>query len=192
MIGGTLAVVPASRLGRVALDRRPTAERAAQAAVPVHYTIMMTLGSALIESVKSARVSPRWIIPLPPEVGMVLSAASGVIVALTVVSLALRGLGAPFAIFVSRRLAAGGMYAWTRNPMVLSLLVFLISFGLWTRSGMFAVWVVGLATPVMIYYLKTFEERELEIRFGDSYREYKARTPMLWPRKPRKEPQLPR
>jgi protein-S-isoprenylcysteine O-methyltransferase Ste14 len=30
-----------------------------------------------------------------------------------------------------------------------------------------------------------YEERELEIRFGQSYREYKARTSFLWPRKPR-------
>ena len=28
-------------------------------------------------------------------------------------------------------------------------------------------------------------ERELEIRFGKAYLEYKARTPLLWPRRPR-------
>jgi protein-S-isoprenylcysteine O-methyltransferase Ste14 len=30
-----------------------------------------------------------------------------------------------------------------------------------------------------------YEERELELRFGASYLEYKSRTPMLFPRKPR-------
>jgi len=36
-----------------------------------------------------------------------------------------------------------------------------------------------------VVFLKAFEERELEIRFGASYLEYKARTPMLWPRRPK-------
>jgi protein-S-isoprenylcysteine O-methyltransferase Ste14 len=104
---------------------------------------------------------------------------------MTVVNLALRGLGAPFAIALSRRLASDWMYAWTRNPMVLSLLAFLLSTGLWLRSLWFILWVLALPTPVMLAFLKWFEERELEIRFGQSYRDYSARTPMLWPRRPR-------
>ncbi len=165
-VGGPLAMVPVSHLGCRALDARPTHRTASWAAVPVHYAIMMALGSALIESVKSARASPHWIIPLPPEVGMVLSIVAGAAVALTVAGLASRRFGAPFAIYLSRHLNASRMYAWTRNPIILSLLVFWVCFGLWTRSGMFVVWVVGLVAPATVYFLKIFEERESEIRLG--------------------------
>jgi protein-S-isoprenylcysteine O-methyltransferase Ste14 len=76
------------------------------------------------------------------------------------------------------------MYAWTRNPMVLSALTFLIALGLWLRSTLFLLWVLGLLMPAELLFLKVYEERELEIRFGASYLAYKAKTPMLWPRKP--------
>ena len=104
---------------------------------------------------------------------------------LTVANLALRGLGAPFDIVLSRRLATDWMYTWTRNPMVLATLACLLSVGLWLQSGLFVAWVLILVTPAWVVYLKLYEERELEIRFGQSYREYKARTSFLWPRKPR-------
>jgi protein-S-isoprenylcysteine O-methyltransferase Ste14 len=184
-VGGVLLVFPASRIARSILDAGATLQRAQRVTPFLHYFIMIALGSAVIESVKMARASPRWIIPLPPGLGWGLTVATGIVVALTVGSLALRGLGTPFAIYLSRRLAASGMYAWTRNPMVLSLLAFFVSFGLWTRSGLFVAWTIGLFLPAMVYYLKTYEERELEIRFGQGYLAYKVHTPLLWPRKPR-------
>ena len=42
---------------------------------------------------------------------------SGLVCLLTVVNLALKGLGAPFFIQLSRRLSTDWMYAWSRNPM---------------------------------------------------------------------------
>jgi protein-S-isoprenylcysteine O-methyltransferase Ste14 len=69
--------------------------------------------------------------------------------------------------------------------MVLAALVFLIGLGLWLRSTLFVLWVVGLITPAILVFLKVYEERELEIRFGASYLEYRVKTPMLWPRKPK-------
>ena len=36
--------------------------------------------------------------------------------------------------------------------------------------------------PAHIFYLKFFEERELELRFGESYMDYKQRVPFLIPR----------
>jgi protein-S-isoprenylcysteine O-methyltransferase Ste14 len=185
IVGGPLLVLPVARLGRLMLDARATVERAAWVAAPIHYAVMIPLGAALIEAFKRGQVSPGWRIPLPAELGGALMSATGLVVLMTVVNLALRGLGAPFAIALSRRLASDWMYAWTRNPMVLSLLAFLLSTGLWLRSLWFILWVLALPTPVMLAFLKWFEERELEIRFGQSYRDYSARTPMLWPRRPR-------
>jgi protein-S-isoprenylcysteine O-methyltransferase Ste14 len=36
--------------------------------------------------------------------------------------------------------------------------------------------------PGWIFFVKRYEERELEIRFGEFYVDYRARTPFLWPR----------
>jgi protein-S-isoprenylcysteine O-methyltransferase Ste14 len=103
-------------------------------------------------------------------------------------NLALQGLGAPWAIALSRRVATGGVYRWTRNPMVLSALVGLVGLGIWLQSPLFLAWTLLVFLPCAIVFLKYFEERELEIRLGAPYLEYRARTPMLWPRRPLKQP----
>jgi hypothetical protein len=69
--------------------------------------------------------------------------------------------------------------------MVIAFLAFLVALGLWFQSGWFVLWVLLLVTPALLFFVKVFEERELEIRFGETYREYKAQTPMLIPRRPK-------
>ena len=110
---------------------------------------------------------------------------TGTATLLTVVVLAWKGLGAPFAIALSMRLAADGLYAWTRNPMVLGTLACLLSMGIWFQSALFVLWVLVLVTPAWLVFVRVYEERELEIRFGAPYLEYRDRTPMLIPRRPR-------
>jgi protein-S-isoprenylcysteine O-methyltransferase Ste14 len=104
---------------------------------------------------------------------------------LTVINLALKGLGAPFFIALTQKLAADWLYAWTRNPMLLAALAFFLSMGIWFQSMLFVLWVLILLAPALLVFVKVYEERELEIRFGASYREYKSRTPMLLPRRPK-------
>jgi protein-S-isoprenylcysteine O-methyltransferase Ste14 len=122
---------------------------------------------------------------VPTEIGLLLTIVTGAAVFLTVANLALKGFGAPFFIVLSRKLAADWMYAWTRNPMVLALLAFLLSLGIWFQSVLFVLWALILFSPALLFFVKVYEERELELRFGASYLEYKSRTPMLFPRKPR-------
>jgi len=185
IVGGVLGVFPASWIGRMILDAHPTIDRTAWVTTIVHYALMILFGAAIIEAIQVGQVWPGWVIPLPAELGLALMVVTGPVVLLTVVNLALQGFGAPFAIALSQRLAMNWLYAWTRNPMVLSFLAFLIAVGLWLRSALFVLWVVVLVMPAWLMFLKVYEERELEIRFGASYLEYKAKTPMLWPRKPK-------
>jgi protein-S-isoprenylcysteine O-methyltransferase Ste14 len=77
------------------------------------------------------------------------------------------------------------LYAWTRNPMVLATLAFFLSLGIWFQSALFVLWVLILVTPALLFVVKIFEERELELRFGASYLEYKSKAPLLFPRRPR-------
>lgn len=101
-----------------------------------------------------------------------------------VANLALKGLGALFFIVLSEKLAVEWMYAWTRNPMVLAGLALLVSTGIWFQSVLFVLWALLLFAPALLFFIKVYEERELEFRFGASYLEYKSRTPVLFPRKP--------
>ena len=89
-------------------------------------------------------------------------------------NLALRGFGAPFGIALSRRLAIDWLYAWTRNPMVLATLAFLAGPG--TLVPIRVLRSVGAAPGKSRVALlrEVFEERELEIRFGEPYRQYRA------------------
>ena len=84
----------------------------------------------------------------------------------------------------TRLVAVEWFYAWTRNPMVLAGTAGLLGLGLYLRSGLFLLFVALIFVPIVIAFLTLFEERELEIRFGQEYLDYKARTPGFIPRRP--------
>lgn len=151
----------------------------------VHYSVVILAGTAVVRAIKTHQDWSGWSLPVPTEIGFVLVIITGSAALLTVINLALKGLGAPFAIVLSRKLAADWLYAWTRNPMVLATLVFGLSLGIWFQSVLFVLWVLILLAPALLFIVKVYEERELEIRFGAPYLEYKSKTPMLFPRKPK-------
>jgi protein-S-isoprenylcysteine O-methyltransferase Ste14 len=185
IIGSVLLIFPIVWLGRVILDKEPTMSRAVWITTFVHYVVGILFGTAIIQAITTHQDWTGWVIPMPTGIGLALVIITGAAVLLTVVNLALKGLGAPFAIALSKKLAVDWMYAWTRNPMVLAALALLLSLGIWFQSALFVLWVLILFTPALLVFVKVYEERELEIRFGASYLEYKSRTPMLFPRKPR-------
>jgi protein-S-isoprenylcysteine O-methyltransferase Ste14 len=152
----------------------------------VHVGLGFTFGVPIVRVLTTHQDWSGWVLPVPSGIGLALVILTGAVFLLTVVNLALKGLGAPFFIALSRKLAADWLYAWTRNPMVLAGLSFFLSLGIWFQSGLFVLWVLMLFAPALIFFVKVYEERELEFRFGASYLEYKSKTPMLWPRRPRR------
>jgi protein-S-isoprenylcysteine O-methyltransferase Ste14 len=185
LVGGMLLVFPIVWLGRKILDRQPTTGRAVWITTFIQFAVGNLFAVAIIQAVTTQQEWSDWILPIPTEVGLWLSMITGAACLLVVANLALKGLGAPFFIALSRKLAVDWAYAWTRNPMVLAALAFLVSLGIWYQSTLFVLWVLILFTPALLAFVKVYEERELEIRFGASYLEYKSRTPMFFPRKPR-------
>ncbi len=181
IVGGMVLVVPVVLLARRLLDRDPSPGRTATITFFLHWLLMILLGAAIIEAIWTGRNWRGWTLPVSPRIGLVLLWITGIAALLTVLNLAVRGLGAPFAIALSRRLATDWLYRRTRNPMVLATLAFLAAYGLYIQSALFLAWVLLLATPAWLVFLKVYEERELELRFGASYLAYKARTPMLIP-----------
>jgi protein-S-isoprenylcysteine O-methyltransferase Ste14 len=185
IVGGVLLVFPVVWLGRKRLERNQATSRAAWITTFVHFAVMVLFGAATIRAVTTHQDWSGWILPVPVEIGLLLVIITGAACLLAVVNLALKGFGAPFFIALSRKLAADWLYAWTRNPMVLSTLAWLLSLGIWFQSALFVLWVLILVVPALLFVVRVYEERELEIRFGASYLEYKSRTPMLFPRQPR-------
>jgi protein-S-isoprenylcysteine O-methyltransferase Ste14 len=185
IVGTLLLFFPTVWVGRKLLDIKPTTGRVAWVTTAVHAILMVLLGIAIIKAIQTGHTWRGVIIPVPRSVATILVYVTGAVGVLTVVNLALKGLGAPFAIALSRRLATDWLYSRTRNPMTLAALAWLVAVGLWLQSAFFLVWVLVLVAPALILFLKVYEERELEIRFGEAYRAYKARTPFLWPRGPR-------
>jgi protein-S-isoprenylcysteine O-methyltransferase Ste14 len=69
-----------------------------------------------------------------------------------------------------RALVAAGIHAWSRNPIYVGM--FLIYAGIGIAAG--SPWV--LVVIILRYVVVAREEAYLERRFGDSYRDYKARV----------------
>jgi protein-S-isoprenylcysteine O-methyltransferase Ste14 len=187
-VGGVLAIILVVVIGRRSLDRQPTIEWADLVTTILHYLVAISFGFAVIAATKFGLSSPTWLIPIPSWLGLGLMAIGGLFLITVILNLAIKGLGAPFAVSLTRLVATEWMYAWTRNPMVLSGLAFLLGLGLWLQSTLYLVWLIIVVCPAFFLFLKVYEERELEIRFGDSYLEYKSNTPMLIPRKPEDKP----
>lgn len=184
IVGAVLLVFPVVWLGRILLDKDPAPQNAAWMTTLMHALVMVLFGAAFIRAFSTYETWRGWVIPVPVALGLALVIITGAAAALSVLNLALRGLGAPFAIALSRRLAIDWLYAWTRNPMVLATLALLVALGLWFQSGLFVLWALLLVAPALLFFVRIFEERELEIRFGEPYLQYKAATPMLLPRRP--------
>jgi protein-S-isoprenylcysteine O-methyltransferase Ste14 len=94
----------------------------------------------------------------------------------------IRAKGTPVPVSPPPKLVDTGPYAYTRNPMLSG--VFLVLFGIGVMAGSLSL--VFVFAPIFvgcsILEFKFIEEPELEKRLGDTYREYKRRTPMLIPK----------
>ncbi len=185
IVGGVLLTFPVAWFGRQILDRHPTMSRAVWITTFVHLALGLTFGVPIVRAITTYPAWPGRVLPVPPGIGLALVMLTGAAFLLVVVNLALKGFGAPFFITLSQKLAVDWLYAWTRNPMVLAGLAFFLSLGIWFQSMLFVLWVLILFAPALLFFVKVYEERELEIRFGASYLEYKSKTPMLFPGKPR-------
>ncbi len=185
IVGGILLVFPVVWLGRRLLDRNHSASATAWITAFVHSGVGLLLGVAAMRAILTHDNWPGAVLPVPVEIGLALVLVTGAATFLCVANLALKGLGAPFFIALSRKLATDWLYAWTRNPMVLAALALLVSVGIWFQSALFVLWALILFSPALLFFVKVYEERELEMRFGASYLAYKSRTPMLFPRRPK-------
>jgi protein-S-isoprenylcysteine O-methyltransferase Ste14 len=96
--------------------------------------------------------------------GLIVLACAGVFVA--------RGRGTPAIFDPPREFVAAGPYKFVRNPMYIGGLILLAGFGLYQRSLAILLFAVGMFVLFHLYVV-FIEEPGLEVRFGESYLDYK-------------------
>ncbi|MFX1391601.1 MAG: methyltransferase family protein [Promethearchaeota archaeon] len=74
-----------------------------------------------------------------------------------------------------------GPYKYTRNPMVFGYILIWIGLGFLFNSIFLLFGFSLLITLLLIVFVKLWEEKNLEKRFGNSYSEYKKRVSFLIP-----------
>ncbi len=96
-----------------------------------------------------------------------------------------RGGGAPYGDVVrslqSRNLVKTGPYKFSRNPMILGYALILSSVGLYMGSFAGTLLVPVLALLLLSTWIRLVEERGLQERFGEEYRNYQLTVPFLIP-----------
>ena len=129
-------------------------------------------------------VVSEWLRPLPfpvPGIDLVHWIIGGALI-LTGLALAAAGIrnflraGTPVPTTEpTRALVTTGIHGWTRNPIYLGMFLIYGGIGVAVRSP----WILMLTLPLAIairYGVVAREEAYLERRFGDAYRDYKARA----------------
>lgn len=95
----------------------------------------------------------------------------------------LRALGSGTNAFrLTKRVVGKDIYKYTRNPMSLGYYLFSLSIGFISGSTLLTLAVLLGLIPAHVFFLKFFEELELELRFGESYKQYKQEVPFLIPK----------
>jgi len=75
-----------------------------------------------------------------------------------------------------------GIRRYVRNPMSLGGYLFLVGYAVAFSSSYLLLASLFGIIPAHIFYLKIYEERELELKFGEEYLKYKKEVPFLLPR----------
>jgi len=88
------------------------------------------------------------------------------------------------ALRLTKYIVVQDVYKYTRNPMSLGYYLFLIGIGFISGSTLLTGYSLLGVIPSHLFFLKYFEELELELRFGESYKDYKQKTPFLIPKIP--------
>jgi protein-S-isoprenylcysteine O-methyltransferase Ste14 len=88
--------------------------------------------------------------------------------------------GSPFPMIPTKKLIIVGPFKYCRNPMTLGTII--VYSGVVILIGSYtALFVIVIFSLMLIVYLKLLEEKELEMRFGQEYLEYKKNTPFILP-----------
>jgi protein-S-isoprenylcysteine O-methyltransferase Ste14 len=92
------------------------------------------------------------------------------------------GQGTPAPMVPPKKLIITGPFKLCRNPMQLGVLFYYLGIGAYFSSLTAGIIGVSIYFLFSIPYHKLIEEKELELRFGKDYINYKKTTPFLFPK----------
>ncbi|MBI5653820.1 MAG: isoprenylcysteine carboxylmethyltransferase family protein [Chloroflexi bacterium] len=135
------------------------------------------IGVAHFAWIEGARIVPREIAIIP----FVYLLGSGILLWVrAVITFGIDNLSLMYVYFPNEsRLVNSNVYSILRHPVYSAVLRFVFALVLWNGSA-FALFAGCVAPIAMTVWLRWAEEAELIERFGDGYREYRARVPAFF------------
>lgn len=146
-------------------------------------TVVVFVPAVILGATTDWKFSPEF--AAPDHIGFwmaVLAASVGLGLSVWTVTLFMKfGEGTPAPWDPPRKLVVRGPYRYVRNPMISGVVLMLFAEAVLFQSWPIAVWMMIFFIGNAIYF-PLVEEKGLEKRFGDDYREYKAHVPRWIPR----------
>lgn len=172
------------------LRRHPSKINAEKSSRIMHFLFFAGLGTPLLISIFYPGLTHLdELIGLDPLPWKPFFLIAGIILAipglyfLGISNKSLRALGSGANAFrLTKRIVEKDIYKYTRNPMSLGYYLFSLSVGFISGSTLLTLFILLGLIPAHLFFLRFFEELELELRFGESYKQYKQKVPFLIPK----------
>ncbi|MDO9084716.1 MAG: isoprenylcysteine carboxylmethyltransferase family protein [Anaerolineaceae bacterium] len=103
----------------------------------------------------------------------------------SIISQLTRAKGTPLPMMATQKLLIDGPFKHSRNPMGFGAICMYLGMAIIVGS-LSSIIVVLFFLFLLVFWIKKVEEKELEIRFGQNYKEYKKTTPFMIPKPWRK------
>jgi protein-S-isoprenylcysteine O-methyltransferase Ste14 len=107
-----------------------------------------------------------------------------IVSAWTVFTLWYVGSGTAAPIVATQKLIISGPFRYCRNPMYGSMMCVYLAVSIIFGSLVMLAFYILFAI-FMYFFIRCWEEQDLEKKFGQEYRQYKAKTPFVIPRIPK-------
>jgi protein-S-isoprenylcysteine O-methyltransferase Ste14 len=191
---GLLAFVLGVAILGVWLRKNPSKANAENSSRIMHFLFFAGLGTPFLVSIFYPGLTHLdelvGLQPLPWKtaflvVGIILAVPG--LYFLAVSNKSLRALGSGTNAFIlTKHIVEGNIYQYTRNPMSLGYYLFSLGVGFISGSTLMTLYALLGVIPAHLFFLLFFEELELELRLGESYKEYRQKTSFLIPTSPAK------
>lgn len=147
----------------------------------VFWTVFLGLLPRIIRSLEGRAGIPTFEIAGREIAGMALFVVAGALGLWSGYTMAIRGRGTPLPLSCPRRLVVAGPYRFVRNPMAVAGIAQGLAVGVF--MGSMAVILYALAGALLWdIAVRPAEEADLERRFGEDYRRYRAALRCWLPR----------
>ncbi len=157
--------------------------RLVKAIIVLPGTVLVFIPAVILLATLDSKFAPEFVPPAQVWFWMALLATSvGLALSAWTVTLFMKfGGGTPAPWDPPKRLVVRGPYCHVRNPMITGVLLILLAEAILLQSWPIAVWMIIFFIGNAIYF-PLVEEKGLERRFGNEYRNYKNQVPRWIPR----------